>query len=313
MPTTSHSIRVQLFIGVTVVTLLLAGCASVSSDLAQEEARSWQVQPCFPVEQLNSPDRALADSLMQDAVNHQALYTLVGTLKPMSTLTQKRFALARPDSAEAGVREAMVGEAARAAYKDADRLQRVADALSCGGIQTIVVPFKATRNGQRTVQALLVDRHAFKSALSRDGPFWGQWAFTPNADPATVITTVEYEASLDRFRGYGYLFGYPEHAVTFFVEAARTGEENDTFVERDFVHIPTAEAETGRFTYAVPEGYTSAEPDSTIRRRATAILEAYRERRAAHMKEYGTLQPIELLREWYREEPELDPRRPRYE
>lgn len=308
--TSSRPIRVPLLIGAIVTAFLLTGCASIGPDLAQEETASWQEEPCFPVEQLNDDDRALADSLMQDAVNYQALYTLVGDLKPMSTLVQKRFTLARPDSVVAGVRDAMKGEAAQAAYNDADQLHRVADALSCGAVQTVVVPFNATREGNRTVQTLLVDQHTFERTLEDDAPFWGQWAFTPNADPATIITTVEHEASLDRFRGYGYLFGYPEHAVTFFVEAARTGEDEDIFVERDFFHIPTAKAETNRFTYAVPKGYVPAEPDSAIHRRAMEILTVYRERRAHHIEQNDTLQPVELLREWYREEPELDPRRP---
>ena len=310
MHTALSYVQIYLRVSGIIAALLLTGCTSISPDIAEEEPKTWQEAPCFAVETLDDGERALADSLMKEAVNHQALYTLVGDVKPMSTLLQERYALARPDSAEAGIREVVVRDSAVAAYEDAGQLQRVADALSCGAIQTVVVPFKATRDGRRTVQALLVDRRAFESALDRDAAFWGQWAFTPTSDPATVITAVEYEASLDRYRGYGYLFGYPEHAVTFFVEAARTAEKEDTFVERNFFHIPTAEAETNRFTYAVPEGYTPSAPDSTIYRNAADILEAYRERRADHLNENDTLQAVELLRNWYREEPEFDPRRP---
>lgn len=289
--------------------LVIAGCAAVglsSSDPAPTDRQT----ACFPIEQLDESDRALADTLMQEALDHQALYTIVGGLKPMSTLRQERFNLARPDSLTHGDPEIVTTDEALAELERAGQLHRVADALSCGAISAVVAPFEATREQERTVQMLIVNERSMDETLEEHAAFWGQWGFTPSAAPGTVITTVEYEARNDRHRGYGYLFGYPEHAVSFFVEADRTAQDTEEFVERDFFHIPTYQEDTNRFTYAVPEGYVPAETDSTLYRSATDILDAYRERRDDYLRPDSTLRGVDLLRDWFEEDPALDPRQP---
>ena len=300
----------MLFVG---VGLFATGCASAPSattERAAMDSPSWQQIPCFDVSHLSDGEQVLANELMEEALDYQALYTLVGEIKPMSTLRQKRFFVARPDTVPAGSRAVVTTDTARASHEDAARLQRVAEALHCGSIETVVVPFRSTRSGIRTVQALLINRRGLDHVVERDLAFWGQWAFAPGVSPGVVTTTVEYEDSFDRFRGYGYLFGYPEHAVTFFVEAAQESDSTGVFVERDFFHIPTHQAQTNRFTYAVPEGYTPAAPDSAIYQAALDVLADYRDRRHAYVASDSTLHALELIRDWYREAPQVDPRRP---
>ena len=64
--------------------------------------------------------------------------------------------------------------------------------------------------------------------------------------------------------------------------------------DREFVHVPTASAETGRFTWAVPIGHTERAEDRAIRSRAARILSAYR-RAAAAIK--AAQHPMQLVRE----------------
>jgi len=314
LPTTSPVLRtlssLLLIVGMSLWTFGCAAPPIETTDRVDAATFSWQEKRCFDVTHLAAEEQALADSLMKEALDHQALYTLVGDIKPMSTLQQKRLFVARPDSLPAGIPDVITTDTARAAHADAAQLQRVAQALSCGEISTVVVPFRITRDGVRTVQALLVNQRRIDEVMQEKRAFWGQWGFAPGVAPGVVTTTVEYENSLDRFRGYGHLFGYPAHAVTFFVEAARESEATGEFVERDFFHIPTHAAETNRFTYAVPEGYMPTAVDSAVYLASRDVLSAYRERRDAYVTSEGTLQALELVRDWYREEPARDPRRP---
>jgi hypothetical protein len=49
---------------------------------------------------------------------------------------------------------------------------------------------------------------------------------------------IEYSQSGPRWRGYGYLFGFPLYAVDFFVNAGESEKQTGKFVERDFLSIP---------------------------------------------------------------------------
>ena len=128
--------------------------------------------------------------------------------------------------------------------------------------------------------------------------FWQNWGFVPGSDAETIVTVVEYESRFNRFRGYGYLYGYPAHAVDFFVEAARIQQDTGDFVTRDFVQIPAFVRETGMFVYAVPKGHELNAIDPA----------AARGRRAKHSsatKVYRTsntfTHPEELIRYWLSE------------
>ncbi|MAB28694.1 MAG: hypothetical protein CMJ53_05370, partial [Planctomycetaceae bacterium] len=86
----------------------------------------------------------------------------------------------------------------------------------------------------------------------------------------------------DRWRGYGHLYGYPDEAVDFFVEAglaADDGGEMGPGKDREFMQIPTHVAQTGRFTYAVPLDHVPTTVDRALADRAGRILAAYEERR----------------------------------
>ena len=104
---------------------------------------------------------------------------------------------------------------------------------------------------KETYNSSLCETVCFPSCL-KDRHLFGQWGFTANANSATVLSVVEYENKNDRYRAYGYLFGYPEHAVDFFVEASITEEETGEFVKRNFFTIPVEAGNSGDFTYAVP-------------------------------------------------------------
>lgn len=86
----------------------------------------------------------------------------------------------------------------------------------------------------------------------------------------------------DRWRGYGYLFGYPADAVDFFIEAGLSAEDDSEVgpgKDRRFIQIPTHAAESGRFTYAVPLDHVRSAGDEALASEANLILAAYTEHR----------------------------------
>jgi hypothetical protein len=294
--------------GCAISAILLTACASAQSPAGSGAAASLSqvgTEACFAVEGLPPEKRAKADSILAAGLDNEALFTLASDpqrglpLKAISSLTQRRLAVARPDSIPSGAREATDPD--HPGLAELRELQAVIRALECGPIRAVLLPYRATQDSTRTVQVVVVHQDRLDEILARDAAFWGQWGLVPGADPATVVTVVEYEDSGARFRGYGYLFGYPEHAVTFFTEAAAEMAATGNFVTRDFFQIPVHSRETGRFVYAVPEGHEPVAEDLAIQAEAARVLEAYRARRPAFTNPDGTLRAVELVRAWYAE------------
>jgi hypothetical protein len=280
------------------VAALGAACAAVpSAASAPIGAPLPAAENCFAVESLAAEERAMADSLLAAGLDNEPLFTLVGTLKPMSSIPFVQIGTARSDTVPEGSREVADPESPDLEW--IERYQHVANTLTCGPVRMVVAPYRMTQDTVRRLQANFVHRRLLDAELVRNASFWGQWGFVPGTDPAVVVTVVEYERPYDRFRGYGYLFGYPEHAVTFFVEAAREGDARGEFVSREFFQIPVHSRPDARFVYAVPPGHVPTEADIAIRDEAGRILEDYRSRRPRFENADGTLRAVELLRDWY--------------
>jgi hypothetical protein len=261
---------------------------------------------CFATEHLSAEQRSRADSILAAGLDNEALFTLLASagsgndplpLKPMSSLDGRRLPVARPDSVPAGAWAGVSPDHPELQALEED--QAILRALQCGPLQVVMTPFRITREGIRNLQIVVVHTDRLDQDLRDRASFWGQWGFVPGVDPATLVTVVEFEEAGDRFRGYGYLFGYPDHAVDFFVEAAGHQARTGDFVERDFFQIPVHSRETGRFVYAVPKGHVPLPEDEAILAEAARTLARYRELRPAFTNADGTLRAVELLRALY--------------
>jgi hypothetical protein len=282
---------------IIIIATLPAACSAART---QVSAPAPTGAHCFATDRLEAADRALADSLLAHALDNEALFTLAGPLKPISSVHALRLRVARPAHVPPGTRDVVHADSPELARME--RYQRVANVLHCGSVRMVVVPYRAAHDSLRTVQISAVDAVLLDSVIHRDRVFWGQWGIVPGSDPAVVVAVTESGEAYDRFRGYGYLFGYPEHAVSFFVEAAREGAaRGGQLIERDFLHIPVHSRQTGRFVYAVPRGHTPGPDDEEIRHRAAAILAEYEMRRSRYVNPDGTLRASDLLRDWYAE------------
>lgn len=240
-------------------------------------------------------DAALADSILAYALDHEALYTLADTLKPISSVKFLKFPVAKDSSMNDG--DAIVVHS-DSLLQEIERYQRVCDALSTDDWQFLLVPFKRTEKNMRNLEIYVIRRSKFKRELAENPAFWGQWGFTTSADPSVVLPVIEYETKLDRNRAYGYLFGYPDYAVDFFIDASRIQEKDTThkLVPRDFFAIPVYAGDKGYFTYAMPQGMAPSAIDSSIYHKATQTLERYK----AIREKYKTSTGIKAAELWRR-------------
>lgn len=219
---------------------------------------------CFPFEALPAELQPEAEKLLLEALDNEALYSILGDLKPMSS----GFAAAEFPAADTSSPEV-------------DRLRTILGAFHCtdrltGAVQVFAQAF----DGKKQVEALVFHRPRFAETITQYPDPFVALGVDAGMDPLAAVDIVDADPTTKRFRAYGYLFGYPKHAVDFFVAAEESEAMTGTFVERDFVHIPTYSSPTNRFTYAVPKGHMKNDDDVALAERAAPVLAAYKKVRA---------------------------------
>jgi len=214
---------------------------------------------------MNPVEKQLASGLLLKALDHEALYTLMDTLKPMSSVQYYRMPLysineQQKDSAQQAV----------------EIIQKVINKLSVGDFQFVLNPFEKPDSIYRNMEVYVFRKSSLKKVLRKYADFYYKWGLSPNANAATVLAITEYEKKYDRWRSYGYLFGYPDYAVDFFVSAGMQQDSTKEFVKRDFFQIPVYTNSAGHFTYAMPKGFVPSQTDSSIYNKAMVTLLKYK-------------------------------------
>jgi hypothetical protein len=291
---------------------------------AQHAARA----ECFPFEKMPADQRGRAEELLLKTLDGEGLYTIVGNIKPMSSGFQTFQVTARLPRFEAAEGERIVQQLAakkpeeltndekaklgqaKQAIERRQTLDKIADARQilerwrCGDelyadVQHYARPF----DGRRFFDAVVFSRPRLRQMLTEKAAFFSRWGISANSHPLEVLYAMEYDETGAREGGYGYLFGYPDYAVRFFVESSNEEKFTGHFVERDFRSIPTFARETNAFVYAVPKGQAENEIDKALRARAETIFADYRRRRAQYIGE-GKRGVVEMLRDWFCNSPE---------
>jgi hypothetical protein len=237
---------------------------------------------CFPVESLPADLRPLADELLWRLLDSEAVYTLAGGLKPVSDgFWQARF------------------PADQATTPEVERVRAALGAFRCGGeVVAGVYVFDAVYDGKRSASAVVAHRPSLDVLLARRADVFAPLGVAPGANPQRVMEAVDRAPRATRWRAFGLLFGYPEHAVEFFVAAGESEKAGGGFVKRDFRTVPTWATDTGRFVYAVPKGSPERPEDVALKAAAAGPFATYSWRRPLYHGA-GKPGPAVLVRDWF--------------
>lgn len=219
---------------------------------------------------LNKSDQSFADSLIDYALNHEALYTICDSIKPMSSI--KMFRL--PVFSENRQQRDSALSALHLLHKRVSRFNQYQDLW-----QFILNPFERRDSIFKNVELYIIRQSRVQTIIRQYAAFYGKLGIAEQTPAATILAVTEYEHPYNRWRSYGYLFGYPEYAVDFFVQAGKQQDSSGVFVKRDFFQIPVQASATGYFTWAVPRGYQPTQADSLIWHQASRTLAKYRQLR----------------------------------
>jgi hypothetical protein len=257
---------------------------ALPASLPPAAARDYAPVPrsqCLALDGLSEDERTLAASWLQDALDSEALYTVLAGIKPVSSGVKSfRIAIAAPDLTEI------------------DRARRITAALRCGdSVEAHVHLFAVVNGGERFAEVMFVNRPALDGVLDAKRAFFAPLGLSPGTPPLQVLGVVEHLPRSERYRALGYLFGFPDYAVDFFVQATVPGAEVGPGKDRQFHSIPVYREGRNAFVWAVPLAHETRAEDRSLANRAAPVLTAYRRRRAEFVGD-GKPGVAALVRDW---------------
>ncbi len=256
-------------------TLAVVACAT-----PRPPTLSTAPTSCFSVASVAAGYRQAAQRTLLDLADSEALYTLVGGVKPVSSGATVTWRVAPTLDT--------------LARRQLDTLRALTPALQCAAVRGVVhVYAEAFRGGGdtlwRSASLMVVDASAVDAVVSRHFDFFTRLGVTPATPAPSVLSLVELARRPDRWRGYGYLFGFPDEAVDFFVAAGLRGDSTGRVEPRQFRRLETwrkvaatrgAPATLSTFVYAVAPDAAVSEADSALETRARAVYTRYAVARA---------------------------------
>ena len=253
-----------------------------------------EVKPIF-----TEYEQHLIDSILQYGLDHEALYTMLGGVKPMSSLVSFWYPLANKDSLKKTSAD-VVDRKNQGIYLDKlHAVQQAVNKLNIPDLRFIMIPYKAAQGNRRIMQLNVVRVSALDSLLRVKESFFGQFGLVPGTDPGIAVSAIENADRYERNRGYGYLFGYPDYAVDFFVDDAVRRSQKKESLPREFFQIPVYAGDKGYFVYTYPKDHKPAPAvDSAIYNKAGKILEDYKKIRDSYMNTDSTIRAYQLLIEY---------------
>jgi hypothetical protein len=286
MKTIKNTLQAVVFSG-----LLLS---SISSCTTRQVENNDRVE--FKAAQDDDGTYKLIDSILQKGLDREALYTLLSDIKPISSLSMYTFPIANTDSAAYISGNAFDITSNQKYLNKIEKIQNAMNKLNIPDLHFFVIPYKGASKNERNMQIYVARKSAVNRVLKEHKTFFGQFGWVEGVDPKILVTANEFGFKYDRLRGFGYLFGYPSHAVDFYTEAEFTNEKKKEFVKRKFFQIPTYERNSGYFVYAYPENYTPKQDvDSALYNRSVKVLDHYKSIRKNYEKEDGSLQALKLI------------------
>jgi hypothetical protein len=262
--------------------VLAVSLSLVSSALGQACISSGVPRhQCIPFETLPPYLQSKADQLLVKLLDSEALYTVVGGLKPASDgFWHQQF------------------PADLTTTPEIENTRQILSHLTCGSdLVAGVFVFDQAHDGKRSASAFVVHRPRLCATIRLHATVFQSLGIYEATPPQEVFERIDRGPRSNRWRAFGYIFGYPDYAVDFFVEAGERQTADGQFVKREFRSIPTWAGEH-RFVYAVPLGHVDRAEDQQLRSLAEPILAEYKRRRGHYLGE-GKPGAAYLLRDWF--------------
>lgn len=231
---------------------------------------------------LSVAERREAEKLVFRALDSEALYTLAGGLKPVSNGFWKGPLNGRPGD-----------------VVEHERIRPLLGVLRNEEYYADVLPFTSDFGGKRSLQAFVVHRESLAETIWTHADFFYPLGITPTSHPVQVLVTIEHLPEENLHRGYGYVFGYPDAAVDFYVHAHKHHRQTGKLLARSFRRLPT-HAVRGGFVWAVPKGAEESAVELRILRRGNQLYEEYRRLRDSLAPEGGGV--LAALQRWKNED-----------
>ena len=266
--------------------LLLASCASI---IPNNTSKNRIID--------NEFNLSLADSILKIGLDSEALYTLVSDIKPMSSL----ISLTLPidiDSSEMIKGHVINLEKNFNYIQKIKRYTSLLKGLDLEDLDFVMVPYNIKPKSNKLFQVNVIRRSRLQQVINEHQDFFAYMGIVPETDSGIVISIIENQEQILRLRAYGYLFGYPDYAVDFFVEANDQSEKTNLLVKRDFFQIPVFKRKDGYFVYAMPKDHIPTETDSTLYNRSIKVLDKYKNMRPKYFNTDSTFQSLKLIRKF---------------
>lgn len=275
---------------------------------------------CFPIERLPAELRPKAEALLLDAMDSNALYTIAGGLKPMTS--NFLASLGRAGALNFAPSEFRAdGPLAR----QADELRQTIAVLQCGeDLRSAVLSDldMYSGDGRSSIEPYVFNMPAMRRVIGMLPEYFASLGITPHTTPEVVLLTMQratgmapnaaaaerqawlrahVDALIPRNRATGLLYGYPRSAVEaygdVFAKAARGQAPADAGADTRALGmtLPSFRGESTAYRKAAAED--NAE-DKAFRARALEILTEYRKRREKFIGD-GKPGIVALLRDWY--------------
>lgn len=285
-------------VAVTVLLVVLAAAAGGAGQSSPDVKTAAQhpgrgIGPaadhfCFSLEGLPDAEHEAAEDLFLRILDSEGLYTVIGGTKPVSS-GFVRFSV----------------EVDHGSIEEVDRHRRLLAAFRCADTVFATVhhftrTYENLKTGrrERPYEGIVVALDSLRRLVRAHASYFQRLGVSEHSHPLEILMAVEYATDGERWRGYGWMYGFPAAAVDFFVKAGLHQQRTGEFVRRRFVSLPTFARQERGVVYAVAENAADTEIDHDFRRSIEATLAEYRRRRERYV---GPGKPgvARLLRDWF--------------
>ena len=275
---------------------------------------------CFPIERLPAELRPQAEALLLDAMDSNALYTMAGGLKPMTS--NFLSSLGRAGALNFATAEFRAGGPLA---RQADELRQTIAVLQCGedlrsAVLTDVDMYSG--DGRSSIEPYVFNMPAMRRVIGMLPDYFASLGITAHTAPEVVLLTMQratgmapnaaaaerqawlrahVDALIPRNRATGLFYGYPRSAVEAygdaFAKAARGEVPADAGADTRALGM-TLQSFKGESTAYRKAAAEDSADDKAFRARALEILAEYRTRREKFIGD-GKPGIVALLRDWY--------------